>query len=333
MKVIAFDGICLGDGPVTGVGRSFLNALTAYANRRDAECILLLPKGVKTTPIASVRVVDAPRGAIRRQQQLPRLLKSVDASLLHSSVASIPLRAACPTIATAHDLPWLHPEIGEAHRPWRQFAIKRALRSASRILSPSTMTSHDVASLLGQRRPPIDLVMHGTELGTKPTSATTAARNGPFLVLGDNRPRKNLERLRAAHQSAKTQCKDLPPLQFVGPPDHYIKESDKHDLLKTCRALIHVSLFEGFGMPVLEGLANGAPVLCSDLAPHREIASDAALFVSPHNTSSMAEALLQIHTETAQRQRLALAGYDRARRLTPEATAARWSSIHQSLLS
>jgi glycosyltransferase involved in cell wall biosynthesis len=86
-------------------------------------------------------------------------------------------------------------------------------------------------------------------------------------------------------------------------------------------------------MPVLEGLANGAPVLCSDLAPHREIASDAALFVSPHNTSSMAEALLQIHTETAQRQRLALAGYDRARRLTPEATAARWSSIHQSLLS
>lgn len=333
MNVIAFDGICLGDGPVTGVGRSFLNALTAYAKRRDAECVLLLPKGVNMAPIASVRVVDAPRGAIRRQQQLPRLLTSLGASLLHSSVASIPLRAACPTIATAHDFPWLHPELGEARRPWRQFAIKRSLRSASRILSPSTMTSDDVASLLGPRCPTIDLVMHGTELGTKPTDTTTTARNGPFLVLGDTRARKNLERLRAAHQTARTQCENLPPLQFVGPPDHYIEESDKHDLLKSCRALVHVSLFEGFGMPVLEGLANGAPVVCSDLAPHREIAGDAALFVSPHHTNSMAAALIQIHTDSALRQRLALAGYDRAQQLTPQATAARWSSIHQSVLS
>lgn len=195
------------------------------------------------------------------------------------------------------------------------------------------MTSQDVASLLGPRCPTVELVMHGTALGPEPTATTPETRNGPFLVLGDNRPRKNLDRLRAAHQAAKAQCEDLPQLQFVGPPNHYIQESAKNDLLKACRALVHVSLFEGFGMPVLEGMASGAPVLCSDLPPHREIASDAALFVNPHDDHAIADALVRIHSDTVLRQDLALSGYNRAQMLTPKATAERWSSIHHSVLS
>jgi hypothetical protein len=334
---IAFDGICLGDGPATGVGRSFLNALQAYADRGEAECVLLLPKDVTMQPIASVRLVEAPRGAWQRQRQLPRILRTVNARLLHSSVASVPLYTPCPTIATAHDLPWLHRELDEPGSAWRQFATRRALRSAARIIAPSTMTKRDIAMLLGKRCPPIELVMHGTARGPGPTEASTTARDGAFLVLGDDRKRKNRARLQAAHQLARAQHDDLPDLCFCGPPDHYVDEAEKLALLQSCRALVHVSHFEGFGMPVLEGLANGAPVVCSDLPPHREIADlgkngELALFVDPQSIDSIADALARIHLDSELRWRLALAGHQRARDLTPQATAEQWSRIHREVL-
>lgn len=334
---IAFDGICLGDGPTTGVGRSFLNALQAYAECSETECVLLLPKNVKLEPIASVRRVEAPRGAWQRQRQLPRILRSVNAQLLHSSVASVPLRSSCPTIATAHDLPWLHPELNEPSGAWRTFATRRSLQSAAVVIAPSAMTKQDVETLLGNKCPPIELIMHGTAIGPEPTEASTAARNGAFLALGDDRKRKNRTTLEAAHQLARSRHNDLPDLRFCGPPNHYVSESEKLALLQSCRALVHVSHFEGFGMPVLEGLASGAPVVCSDLPPHREIADtgengELALFVDPQSVESIASGLLQSHRDSEWRWRTALAGHQRASRLTPQATAEHWSRIHRELL-
>lgn len=336
--IVAFDGICFGDGPMTGVGRSFVNTLHAYAARDDATCVLLLPCDAHVDVPGSVRVVEAPRGALRRQRQLPRLLRSLQADVLHSSVAAVPLRATCPTIATAHDLPWLHPELPETSSAWRQFATRRSLRSASRIVCPSTMTSRDVAELLGPSHPRIETVLHGTQPGSEPTAPATDARGGPLLVLGDDRPRKNRQRLEAAHELARQEQPDLPALQFCGPPEHYVDEPTKHDLLRSCRALVHVSHFEGFGMPVLEGLAHGAPVVCSDLPPHREIATDGhgrdlALFVDPFSIEEIAAGLLRVHRDQGLRRSLATTGFERARTLTPEATAQEWSRIHREVLS
>jgi len=333
MTTIAFDGACFGDGPITGVGRSFVNALTAYAQVSGDDCVLLLPAGATIDPIANVRCVDAPRGGLRRQRQLPRLLRSLRANVLHSSVASVPMRSPCPTIATAHDLPWMHPDLDEPGSAWRQFATRYALRSATRILAPSTMTKLDVARLLGKRCPPIELLPHGTQPGPTPTETGTKDRSGPILVLGDDRRRKNLARLRAGHQLAKQHCQDLPELEFAGPPDRYIDEADKTALLQSCRALAHVSLFEGFGMPVLEALAHGAPVVCSDLLPHREIAGDHALFVAPRSIQSIAAGLERIHRDQDLRWQMVRSGHQRASMLQPSTTADHWLRIHREVMA
>jgi hypothetical protein len=89
--------------------------------------------------------------------------------------------------------------------------------------------------------------------------------------------------VRQAHAIARQRCPRLPELRFVGPPDDYVDEATKLQLLGSCRAVVQCSLFEGFGMPVLEALANGPPVLCSDIAPFREITKDGdnALLVDP----------------------------------------------------
>ncbi|MCU0865102.1 MAG: glycosyltransferase family 4 protein [Planctomycetes bacterium] len=332
--LIAFDGAGLAGGPITGVGRAFLTGLQAYAELGGAECVLLLPAGVEAPALRAVRIEPAPRGAWARQRHLPRLLRALRASLLHGSVASVPLRAPCPTIATVHDLPWLHPELGERTSWWRTFATVRALRSARAIVAPSTRTAQDTQQLLGRKSPPIHVIPHATPL---PLTAAPHARRGPLLVLGDDRPRKNRLRLQAAHALARTRAPELPPLAFVGPTGGergtYVDEGHKHELLRTCRALVHVSRFEGFGLPVLEGLAHGAPVLCSALPPHREIAGDAALFVDPDDTEAIAAGLLRIDGDEALRARLQQAGPARAAAFAPTALAARWRALHTTVLA
>jgi hypothetical protein len=325
---IAFDGACLGDGPITGVARSFLNGLAAYAARGEHDCVLLVPEGTKEPSLLSVRCIAAPRGAVRRQLALPRILRRLDAALLHSSVAAVPLRAGCPTIATVHDLPWLHPELDETSTPWRRFATRRALASASAVLAPSLFTANDVRSLLGTRCPPLSLVPHGTPLGAPPSEPDTDARSGPLLVLGDDRPRKNRARVRAAHALAVARCPALPALRFVGPPDDYVDEAEKLRLLRTCRAVVQGSVFEGFGMPVLEALAQGAPLACSDLPPFREIAHTAALYFNPRDPESIALAMIRVHTDSALRRTLALEGFRSACFAQPAEVARRWAEVH-----
>jgi len=330
---LAFDGACFGDGPITGVGRAFVTALSAYAAAHRDDCVLLLPPGADDPAIPGVRTVAAPRGALRRQLQLPKLLRALRATLLHSSVAAVPLRAPCPTIATAHDLPWWHPELGERHSRWRRFATRRSLLAADLVLVPSAATARDVRRELLSPRARIVVVPHATTLGPAPDDAAVAARSGPFLVVGDDRPRKNRLRLVAAWERASVVRSQLPPLQFVGPPHAYVAEVEKAALLRSCRALVHVALFEGFGLPVLEGLAHGAPVLCSDLPPHREIAGEHALFVDPTDVEAIAAGLVRIDRDQALRNQLARDGHARAAAFAPATVAAAWRRCHDEVRS
>ncbi|HEU4418585.1 MAG TPA: glycosyltransferase family 1 protein [Planctomycetota bacterium] len=333
MRTVVFDGACLGDGPITGVGRAFVNALGAYADNFDSRCVLLLPRDARKPPLMKVEFTAAPRGALRRQLVLPRLLRELRADVLHSSVAAVPLRAPCPTVATVHDLPWLHPELQERTTLWRRLVTRRALRSAAAIVAPSAFTARDVATLLGAGGP-VHVIAHGTQLGQQPRPDATALRSGPLLVLGDDRPRKNRERVRQAHAIARQRCRHLPELRFVGPPDDYVDEAAKLQLLGSCRAVVQCSLFEGFGMPVLEALANGAPVLCSDIAPFREITQDgdSALLVDPQSVDAIAGGMVRIHEDEPLRERLARSGWHRASQFQRIDVAGQWHRLHRGLV-
>src|SRR5262249_24435562 len=133
----------------------------------------------------------------------------------------------------------------------------------------------------------LHLVPHGVAPPAAPP-IDPADRHGPLLALGDDRPRKNRVRVRAALELARQDGAMLPELCFAGPPLNHVDDGAKLQLLRGCRALVQCSLFEGFGLPVLEGLAHGIPVLCADLPPHREIAGDAALFVDPRDVAAIA---------------------------------------------
>ncbi|MFO1077697.1 MAG: glycosyltransferase [Planctomycetota bacterium] len=286
--IVAFDAICLADGPATGVARAFLTGLAAYAEAYPQDVLVLAPAAADRSALAGLRIVDAPRGALRRQFALPGLLRTHAVTVLHSPVAAVPLRAPCPTIATVHDLPWLQPESGERATRRQRFATTRALRAATAVIAPSRYTLAAAARLLGGA----DKLHHVPHATPPVPPSPPLPRDGPLLVLGDDRPRKNHDRVRAAHALARQRDPSLPDLRFVGPHADYVDEDEKRRLLRTCRAVVACSLYEGYGLPVLEALAHGAPLVCSDLPPHREIAGAAALFVDPTDVAAIADALL-----------------------------------------
>ncbi|MGE3172274.1 MAG: glycosyltransferase family 4 protein [Planctomycetota bacterium] len=326
---VAFDGAPIDDGPALGSAQAFLTGLRAYAARWPGCAVLLLPDGAQDPGIAGVEVVPAPRGALRRQVVLPRLVRAARAAVLHSPVAAVPLLLRRPKVATVHDLPWLHPDSGERGTRRQRAATTRSLRAADAVLAPSRFTL-DAARALVRDPARLHLVPHGAAPPRQPPPAP-GDRHGPLLALGDDRPRKNRVRVQAAWKLARRRCPELPELCFAGPPYNVVDDAGKQALLRGCRALVHVSLFEGFGLPVLEGLANGCPVLCSDLPPHREIADDAALFVDPRDPGAIAEGLVRIATDDELRARLAATGPARAARFPPDAVATAWRHLHEEL--
>ncbi len=333
---IAFDGGVLGVRPHTGVARAFLATLTAYAHTADVRCLLLVPPDAGVAAVEGVILVhtEAVAGRLARQLALPRLLAKRGADLLHSAVAALPWRAPCPMLATVHDLPWRaavrldEPGTGLRHRA----ALRVAARRAAVIVVPSRATRDALAAeLRGRGRARVHVVPHGVPLPCEP--APESALTGPFLAFGDGRPRKNVERLRRAHARARADRPDLPPLRVVGPGLEWLSDDERDAALRSARALVAVSLHEGFGLPVLEALGQGVPVVCSASSSMQEIAAGAALAVDPTDEAAIASAFIHIHVDAELRAGLRRRGLARAAELTPAHAASHWRSIHAECLA
>lgn len=324
---VVFDGSILGAGPPTGVAGSFLLTLAAFCARAARPPFLVVPPGFVAPAIAGLELVHADLRGLRRWRIAPRLVRELGAGLWHAPIAALPPRCPCPMVATVHDLPWrapvrlVEPGVGWRHR----LALRLAMRTATRVLVPSRSTATDLGDASHVR-----VVPHGIETPSAP--APESALVGAFLAIGDERARKNLDRLRAAHTMARTMDQELPDLRVIGPRSGWVAEAEKLRLLRSARALVHVSLFEGFGLPVLEAMAHGVPVVASRHRALPELAGDAALYVDPLDVPAIAQALVRVHRDTEERTRLCAAGPRRAREFTPERSAELWRRVHAEAL-
>lgn len=329
MKVV-FDGICFGDGPITGVGRAFVTALAAYAERHRDDMLLALPDDVPVPDGLVMRTARVARAPVARRAALRSLVRRERADVVHSSVAAVPWPCPCPTVATVHDLPWLQQPPVEPIKLGARLASAVALHSATAIVVPSRFTAAQVARSSAAAAQRTRVIPHGVALPAEP--APLQDLRGPFLVLGDDRPRKNRERTSAAHALALQRCPDLPALRFVGPPHGYVDEPRKIQLLRESRGLLHLSLLEGFGLPVLEAMAHGVPVLASNTTAIPEVAGDAALLVDPTDVDAIANAIVRLHQDDALRVELHRRGRERAAAFPPGTVATSWRLLHEELL-
>lgn len=234
-------------------------------------------------------------------------------------------------------------------------------RAAQRIIAISHATRHDLVTRYAINPQRIHVVHHGVAPHFQPVrnaARIAAARErygldteGSYMLyVGTVQPRKNLARLLDAFAQAASGTTDTPPLphnlhlviagkrgwlttaieqraaqagiagrvRFTG----YVDDADLPALLSGALAFVFPSLYEGFGMPVLEAMACGTPVLTSITSALPEVAGDAALLVAPHDTHALADALARLAHDAPLRERLHADGRARAATFTWERCAA-----------
>ena len=289
----------------------------------------------------------------------PRLPAGVlaDLDMVHATSAAVPPTGGRPLVATVHDLAFRHyPDAyPAAGRRYHDCAARIVAGEAARVIAVSQATADDLTELYGVEPARISVV----PLGVEPPGAAdqaAAARlladlgvRGPFLLaVGTLEPRKNLPRLLAAFGEVTDELPDhflvvagpvgwgptLRPtwdsvrVKLAGPVGDPVLRA----LYRTAEGLAYPSLYEGFGLPVVEAMAHGLPVLTSDRSSLPEVAGDAAVLVDPLDRGAIAKGLVRLVTDSALRRRLADAGPRRAARFTWPATAAgTWAAYREVL--
>jgi glycosyltransferase involved in cell wall biosynthesis len=263
-------------------------------------------------------------------------------------------------VVTVHDLAFaVHPELFP--RQWRlmyRAALARAARSADAVIPVSRPTAEELArrTRTDPRRIhviPLAGSLPSSDVAVEPVLSRLKVRQPYILFVGTLEPRKNLVRLVRAHRRIAGRGSQH-GLVLAGPMGWHpqpllraIAEESPGDVVLTgavgsddldalyrgAGAFAYPSLYEGFGLPVLEAMSRGTPCVVSSTSSLPEVAGEAALPVDPRSTAGLAEALERITTDRELAQRLRGAGLARAARFSWEETARRTLEVYKSVLS
>jgi len=280
---------------------------------------------------------------------LDRLVPGFD--LFHGLNFLLPPLSRAAGVVTVHDLNflvnprWAPVELGRFLRR----AVPASVRRANLVVADSRATAADIVRLLKADPARVRVVYGGVELlSTLPPADglldAFGLEPGFILFIGRVEPRKNLPGLIAAYNLLRQKYPDTArPLVIVGAPgwlyDDFLaalaaspfradirwlrglSDAEVAALLGQAGVLVYPSFYEGFGLPVLEAMAAGVPVVTSNRASLPEVAGDAAWLVDPEDPAAMAEAVHAALTDEAARARAIAAGRARAANFTWEAAA------------
>jgi glycosyltransferase involved in cell wall biosynthesis len=259
-----------------------------------------------------------------------------------------------PTILNVFDLiAWEAPADAQKRAALiERLTLRPALRRADVVVCNSASTQRDLLRHWPHAEPKTEVVplAASDEFGRDRSDAELAATrarlglDGRFVLsVGTIEPRKNLERLIDAFERLSPELRAGLRLAVVGPAGWdderilararatdgvvllgHVSDADLASLYKLCEAFCYPSLYEGFGLPVVEALSAGAAVITSGVSSLPEVAGDAALYVDPHDVGSIHAALERLLTSEDARRRLRDLAPAQARRFSWDATAAQF---------
>jgi glycosyltransferase involved in cell wall biosynthesis len=296
-----------------GTARHVRGLVGALRNRSGLDLELLAFGGGGRVSSIVRDAVWYPIGLRRRAGRL---------DVLHCTTFRGPLRAKVPTVVTVHDLAVLRaPEaFPRWHRLYGRAGLERVLRGAEAVVAVSEFTRAETVELAGVPAERIRVVANGVD--TIFTADGARAEGDYVLAVATLEPRKNLRRAVDAAREAGVELRVVGARGWGGVQvDGWVGEipdAELAALYRGARCVVYPSLYEGFGLPVLEAMACGTPVVTSRGTAMEEVASGAAVLVDPLDVASIAEG---IAAAIERRDELVPVGLARARELTWERAA------------
>jgi glycosyltransferase involved in cell wall biosynthesis len=305
-----------------------------------------------TAPGIAVRPLAAAHMSLGGQWTVPAALRRARPDLLHYPHFDLPWLAPGRVVATLYDLKYIaRPDFfsraGRLRRLAIQIMTRHTLRRAERVIVPSHSTANDLRQRLNAPAKKLRVIPLGVDeaytLPAAPVAVAEARRRygleQPYLLfVGERRPHKNLETTLRAFDLFRRRAPGDYHLAIVGraypaynQPEalaealnlsdrvHFydtVPESDLPLLYRAADALVLLSKYEGFGLPILEAMACGTPVVISDATSLPEIAGQAGVQVGQDDVEQAAQALLQVIPGGEERERCIALGLARARHFT-----------------
>jgi glycosyltransferase involved in cell wall biosynthesis len=298
------------------------------------------------------------------QLMQPIALHRREVDLLHAMAFVGPLVTPCPFVVTIYDLSFLH--CPDAFRPWNRWYLSTftalSVRRARRVIVISKSTKRDVVDMLSVPPDRVDVVYCGVDEIFHPLPAAEVAnfrheRALPdrfILFLGTLEPRKNVQKLIRAYSRWRKVEPGIPKLVVAGGKGWYydrifdeveslgltgevifpgyVMQEDLPWWYSAADLFVYPSRFEGFGMPVLEAMACGTPVVTTNVAALPEVAGDAALLVDPDDETQLVEVMRQALRDEALRQEMRAKGLAQAAGFTWARTARQTADTYDRAL-
>jgi glycosyltransferase involved in cell wall biosynthesis len=284
---------------------------------------------------------------LRMAWSLPRLLSRIRPSLAHFQYVVAP-RFPSPAIVTIHDLSFERDPrlMGRRDRFFFRTMVPRSARRADRILTVSERTKRDLVELYGLDEAKIVVTPNGVDARFRPDGDRNGT-NAYLLFVGALQPRKDpitaIEALSLVDaglrlvlvgpdkgaerrsREAVARLRLTGRVEFAG----HVEMDELATLYRDAAALVFPSLYEGFGLPVVEAMASGTPVVAAAAGAVPEVAGDAAILVEPGDPVALAGG---IERALADRERLVRAGLERAKRYSWAQTAEQTLAVYRELL-
>jgi glycosyltransferase involved in cell wall biosynthesis len=319
------------------------------------------------TTLPNVRLLAEPTAplSLASQWRLRQIAQHEGFSLFHTPHYPMPYCLPCPVVATLHDLtPWL---VRGAVTGWRTrylfwLLMHLAAWRSTAVITGSKHAAGDLACYLHVSPSKITVVLHGVDTSFQPAepaeiadvSARYKLENPYVLYFGSNKPHKNMSRLVEAWAALPSLLRESYALVLAGAEDprypggqslaqRYgvlastrtlgnIRAQDLPSLYSGSLGFIFPSLYEGFGLPVLEAMACGTAVACSNSSSLPEVVGEAGLMFEPRDVRAISGAIECLISNRTLRITLAQAGMERARAYTWERAAAITLGVYRAVV-
>jgi len=351
-----------------GIGTYIRNLLRQLARLdRDTEFVVLCrpdDRGAVAVLGQNLRAVSESAGnySVAEQWRIPLALRRERVTLFHAPHYVLPPLVGCRSVVTIHDcIHLMFPQYlpNRFALAYARTSIALAARRATRIMTVSESSKRDILRMVDAPADKIDVIYNAYDerFGVEPREEDVLRvreryqLQDPFILYAGNvKPHKNLERLIEAFHLVRARGLDQVKLVLIGDDiskyaalrravhQHqlhkyvrflgYLPEDTLAALYRLAGVFVFPSLYEGFGLPPLEAMASGTPVVTSNVSSLPEVAGDAAVLVDPYDPGAIADGIERVLTDQALRDDLRRKGLARAKQFSWDQSVRRIREIY-----